>query len=75
MKNCQEIYQDLSDKHQWKVISTQRAFCGPLRPIKLEDDILNVIYETRCLGVHYTLSALLEQLLGAPLQIPALERK
>ena len=26
-------------------------FCGPLRPIKLGDNILDFVYETRCLGV------------------------
>ena len=33
------------------MIISHRAFCGPLRPIKLGDKILDVVYETRCLGV------------------------
>ena len=33
------------------VIISHSPFCGPLRPIKLGDNILNVVYETRCLGV------------------------
>ena len=33
------------------MIITHRAFCGPVRPIKLGDKILDVAYETRCLGV------------------------
>jgi len=30
---------------------THKAFCGPVRPIKLGDKTLNVVYETRCLEV------------------------
>ena len=33
------------------MIIAHRAFCGPIRPIKLGDMILDVVYETRCLGV------------------------
>ena len=33
------------------MIISHRAFCGPLRPIKLGDKILNVVSETRCLGI------------------------
>ena len=33
------------------MIISQRAFCGPLKPITLGDKILNVVSETRCLGV------------------------
>ena len=33
------------------MIISHSPFCGPLRPIKLGDNILNVVYETRCLGV------------------------
>ena len=32
-------------------IISHRAFCGPLKPITLGDKILNVVSETRCLGV------------------------
>ena len=33
------------------MIISHSPFCGPLRPIKLGDNILDVVYETRCLGV------------------------
>ena len=33
------------------MIISHRAFYGPLRPLKLGDKILNVVHETRCLGV------------------------
>lgn len=33
------------------MIISHRAFCGPLRPIKLGDKILNVVSQTRCLRV------------------------
>ena len=33
------------------MIITHRAFCSQIRPIKLRDKILDVVYETRCLGV------------------------
>lgn len=33
------------------MIISHSPFCGPLRPIKLGDNILDVVHETRCLGV------------------------
>ena len=33
------------------MIISHRAFCGPLKPITLGDKILNIVSETRCLGV------------------------
>ena len=33
------------------MIISYRAFCGPLKPITLGDKLLNVVSETRCLGV------------------------
>ena len=33
------------------MIISSRTFCGPLKPIKLGDKIVNFVSETRCLGV------------------------
>lgn len=32
-------------------LNREGAFCGPVRPFKLGDKILDVVYETRCLGI------------------------
>ena len=43
------------------MIISSRTFCGPLKPIKLEDKIVNFVSEARCLGVTIDSKTLLEQ--------------